>query len=282
MGENNQDSKASEKDKYKIQESQNRKTNAKTFFESSTAITFIAASLYLVGKVNLVGYYGYFTMALPGSLRLFDYITRGFLTAANFYVALLISFSISRKRPRSFWATFSGNLPILVLPLYLPYFVGWNISERGRIFSIIFLASILVWTLLVAIFSYFRYWSIAHYFYKMGLPGKLAFLLVVSLFFAVAAFRGSRMSAMQLIELGKEKNFLPISSHSQIVSITLNNNNNQFKPEKELVFIEHQDGNYYIAEKISPAPESPVIYIIPEREVKYIRIGESNSQQNDK
>lgn len=273
MIKNIQDLRKKRRNQLEVQNLKNREKREKTFWESSIAITLAAAVLYIVGYARINSYYSSLLLPTPDNFSIFDYMSHGFLIAFSCYICLFISFWSGRKSAHSFLRALGGNFFLIALTimscllLVAPIFEGKLIEEvwLNLLFFLVFLAVLIFIT-----FACFKHWSVTHLFYTLNLPGKIFCFVIIAGWLIRIVINTTGFQTEFLVRTGSSF----ASSHSQIVSVILSDES-QLMPEKDLIFINHYNSNYYLVEKNASAPEKPVSYIIPENKVQFLKIGAS-------
>ena len=231
------------------------------FIEFSSVVGMITASLYFVSY----GYYDSFfgSLSLPHmglnlpSIFYFQDMWRVWLLGLIF---ISVSFIGVKEPPVTIAQVIIGNLvPILIA-------LGGIIWCLPKIFDInySYIASFGFISLLFSLFfltvdSSKKKWSLAYFFYSSGLIVRLILIAVFIFFmFWIAGIMGS-FDAQRLVA-----GDLP---GSQIITLDLKELNNNIQ-NKSFILVLHYNNEYYMVEKNIPVPEYPLMYIIPDDQVK--------------
>lgn len=164
---------------------------------------------------------------------------------------LLLPFSESRFKAGI------HNLTILIpaILLFISYYYLSLYYSRGIIYGTF---GIIIPFLLVIIYIVFSInkLSIRDIFLVPDFKRQVLGLLYLAIILLCICDGVSELSAMHIIKGDK------------IITFNWNGNPPEDINNKEFVPIFHYNGNYYVAERMKPAPKNPIVYAIPENQVE--------------
>ena len=225
-------------------------------FEPAIIIALVTGALYLIGYIYHESFFS--RLSLPN--RILNLPTAVYLREAFVYCLLFVtlglpSFIDADKRPRTFLQALKGNL------------LGMAFAALGTIYIIrtysnwtdlrrLFLIPIPVLVTCLALAK--RRISMAHSVYKGSWLTRIWFAALAIVFTSSLAAVFGDIHATKLIE-GSLHN-------SMVISLEFKDGTN-FQEGKQMIFIMHHNGKYYMVERQFKAPKHPSVYIISDDQI---------------
>ncbi len=235
------------------------------FIEFTSVLTLITASLYFIGYGYYDSFFGRLSLPHMGlnlpTIFYFQEMWRVWLLGI---IIISSSFLWAKEPPITTVQVIFGNLTLIIIAIggilwYLPMVFDKNNSYIGTygVVSFVFVLFFLT------VHASKHHWSLAHFFYSSGLiiriiltGGFIFFMFWIA--GIMGSFDATRLAAGDL-------------PNSQEITLELKEPNNDLQ-NRSFILVLHYDDKYYLVEKSIPIPEYPLLYIIPDDQVKMAKV----------
>jgi len=232
------------------------------YVEPATILTLVVGAVYYIGWAYVDG----FCQRTGLHHESFDfattyYIRNGFV--AIFVSSLVVSLTLlsGRGQPKSRPDALLKNAPALAAVGVLALIASLGSTTKSRAgFNLI---AITIGAVIPAV-AFFSWWRMPLILWPKNLAVRpfVAVLLYYHLVFAANAlgdFRGKKTIEGETYD-------------SSVITFQWKDQPIKDVEGKELILIMYRGGNYYVAQRESPAPQFPNVFVIPDDRVSYVSI----------
>lgn len=234
------------------------------YIEPATIVTVIFGVTYYFGWTYIHFYLGQLGINHDSlEFPIYFYVTKAILPI---FIPLLIfywSFVNSSDKPKTLKQTLRANFFIFVI-IVLVFYTGMLFYPKHHAY-LFFLASVI--GLIAFIFLAREKTAFLNYWYKHPQYRLPLIFFSFIIFWIFAAYFGIIM-ATNTVEGG---------SNNPIVNFSWKDKTPSELEGKELIFIIHSQGKYYVVNKQKPAPEYTQIYVINDDQIKFAVMEKNNS-----
>ncbi len=222
--------------------------------ESAGFVALVTAILYFMGYSYYAGFFARISLPPPyPELSTSDYFLQAFSSLSGLLVAALVSIpyraTVPTTIPQAFWV----NSAFIIVPLILVQDARSNgFLEYGLalILAAVAVASVIASLLRLSIMKFLTW--------RWGLAGAVAYAFAIFSFLSVYFRLEGAADATKFIE-GR----LQPSS-----SIVLQTSDAESPVDGQRLLVALMRGGFYLVQQESPAPEAPIVYFVPESEVR--------------
>lgn len=240
--------------KPKIKRDLEPKKDLLKYWEPRIVLTLIIGALYFLGWNYTNAYFRRLTISHDlFSFPTTYYLTMGFVVVLIVIPVLWILIPKTKQPPTNVFNAFKGNLFVLVFALFNAYLSSQKFPEMMAFFF----SAIALVALISCIFFSFVKISLAYQIWNTPPVTRIIALITMFLFSFLVARTFGEIDATGLLK-GKR---------GEIVKFTLKQGSNITIKGEQLILIMHRDGQYYVTERLVPAPKYPHVQIIPDSEV---------------
>lgn len=236
------------------------------YLESSLIITLISTSLYFIGYGYYSSFFGRLSLPHNGLNLPISFYFQDIWPIWLFGIfIILISFYFGYKKPpTNFMEAAFGNLVVIITSIIGIIWLLPTAFEFNAYNSITASKGVLTFLFIIffcTVSAGKKHFSLAHFFYKFDSKGRLIIVMFYILFiFILASFYGNIHATLLLGGFD-----------GQEASLELNEKNNDMQ-SKSLMLVLHYDRNYYLVEKNISLPKYPLMYIVPDDQVKIAKV----------
>jgi hypothetical protein len=223
--------------------------------ESAGFVALVTAILYFMGYSYYAGFFERLSLPAPyPELSTTDYFLQAFSSLSGLIVAVLVSIPFRSTVSRSIWEALWVNSAFIIMPLLLAQ-DAWSGGFLGQELALVLGAAVIVG--LVA--SLWQRSVMRLMTARWGLAGAVAYAFASFSFFSVFFRLEGAADATRLIEGRLD------GSASVVVQTKDEDSTVDGVP---LLVVLARNGQFYLVQQQSPAPDAPVVYFLPEAEVR--------------
>lgn len=223
--------------------------------ESAGFVALVTAILYFMGYSYYAGYFERLSLPAPfPELSTTDYFLRAFSSLSGLIVAVLVSIPFRSTVPRTIWEALWVNSAFIIMPLVLAR-DAWSGEYLGQGLALVLGAAVAAG--LAA--SLLKRSIVKLLTARWGLAGAVAYAFAFFSFFSIFFRMEGAADATRLIE-GR------LESSASVVLRT--KDEDAAVGGVPLLVALARNGQFYLVRQQTPAPEAPVVYFVPESEVR--------------
>jgi hypothetical protein len=223
--------------------------------ESAGFVALVSAILYFMGYSYYAGYFERLSLPSPfPELSTTDYFLQAFSSLSGLIIAVLVSIPYRSTVPTTIWEALWVNSAFIIMPLILAQnarsngFLGEGLA---LVLGVAVVAGLVASLLKLSIMKLMTA--------RWGLAGALAYAFGFFSFFSFYFRLEGAADATRLIE-GRLDGSASVVLQTKDKDTAANG--------VPLLVALARNGQFYLVPQASPAPEAPVVYFVPESEVR--------------
>jgi hypothetical protein len=218
-------------------------------------VALVTAILYFMGYSYYAGFFERLSLPSPfPELSTTDYFLRAFSSLSGLIIAVLVSIPYRSTVPTTIWGALWVNSAFLIMPLILA------VNARSNGFLGQGLALVLGAAIVAGLVASLLKLSIMKLMTaRWGLAGAVAYAFAFFSFFSFYFRLEGAADATRLIE-GRLEGSASVVLHTKDEDSAANG--------VPLLVALARNGQFYLVQQAFPAPEAPIVYFVPESEVR--------------